>query len=252
MVIATTWTVLKRHRHKTPSHLIGISPIVRKLALISPWLALIAYSAKSGMVTPGRLIAPYYPLLLPLLIVGAEQAILVQKHWWRLLVWLVFLTSFFVLVVTPARPLWPAQTILTRAVQAKPESRLLKRALTTYSVYSIRSDPLPELRAQLPENLKLVGFLGTPDDLDISFWRPYLTRQVAQISAFETAEQLRERKLTHAIVSGAGLEWFALSNTNLTLESWLTQTRAEVLTNMSTTITVSAGTQDWHVVRFKE
>jgi hypothetical protein len=252
MILATVWSVIKRHKHKTSSHPTGISPIIRQCALIAPWVALVAYSAKSGMVTPGRLIAPYYPLLLPLLIVGTEQAILVRKRWWRLLVWLVFLTAFVVLIVTPARPLWPAQTILTRAVQAKPESRLLKRALTTYSVYSIRSDPLPELRAQLPDNLKLVGFLGTPDDLDISFWRPYLTRQVAQISAFETAEQLRERKLTHAIVSGAGLEWFAFADTNLTLESWLTQTRAEVVTNLSTTITVSAGTQPWYVVRFKE
>ncbi|HEX5223128.1 MAG TPA: hypothetical protein VFZ59_26455 [Verrucomicrobiae bacterium] len=252
MVIATVWAIFKSRRDKTSSQPTGIAPLVRKLALLLPWLALIAYGAKSGMVTPGRLIAPYYPLLLPLLIVGTEQAVLVQQRWWRALVWLVFLTAFFVLIVTPARPLWPAQTILTRAVQAKPDSRWLRRALATYSVYSIRSDPLPELRAQLPANLKLVGFLGTPDDLDISFWRPYLTRQVAQISAFETAEQLRERKLTHAIVSGAGLEWFALSNTNLTLENWLTQTRAEVLTNLSTTITVSAGTQDWYVVRFKE
>ena len=169
-----------------------------------------------------------------------------------MLVWLAFLAAFGVLIVTPARPLWPAQTILSRAVEAKPDSRFLKRALTAYTVYSMRSDPLPELRAQLPKDLKVVGFLGTPDDLDISFWRPYLSRQVAQISATETADQIRERKLTHAIVSGAGLEWSALANTNLTLESWLTQTRAEVLTNTTTTVTVSAGPKPWYLVRFKE
>jgi hypothetical protein len=49
----------------------------------------------------------------------------------------------------------------------------------------------------------LVGFLGTPDDLDISFWRPYGTRQVAQISLYETAEQIRTRKIQYAIISGA-------------------------------------------------
>jgi len=253
MVIAAAWTILKSRRHKTSPYLsTGIPPLVCKLALISPWLALVAYSAKSGMVTPGRLIAPYYPLLLPLLVVGTEQAVLVRQRWWRLLVWLVFLVAFAVLIVTPARPLWPARTILTRAVQAKPDSRLLKRALTTYSVYSIRSDPLPELREQLPKDLKLVGFLGTPDDLDISFWRPYLARQVAQISALETAENLRQRKLTHAIVSGAGIQWQSTTATNLTFENWLTQTRAEVLTNTTATITVSGGAQPWYLVRFKD
>ena len=253
MVIAALWAVFQSRLRKSASlPNTGIPSLVWKLALISPWLALIAYSAKSGMVTPGRLIAPYYPLLLPLLVVGAEQAFLVRQRWWRMLVWLAFLAAFGVLIVTPARPLWPAQTILSRAVEAKPDSRFLKRALTAYTVYSRRSDPLPELRAQLPKDLKVVGFLGTPDDLDISFWRPYLSRQVAQISATETADQIRERKLTHAIVSGAGLEWSALANTNLTLETWLTQTRAEVLTNTTTTVTVSAGPKPWYLVRFKE
>jgi len=253
MVIAGGWAIFTARRHQASrNHDTGITPLVRMLALLSPWLALIAYSAKSGMVTPGRLIAPYYPLLLPILVVGAEQAVLVRRRWWQLFVGFAFLTAFAVLIVTPARPLWPAQTILSRAAQAKPDNRFLKRALTTYAVYAKRSDPLPALRDELPKDLKLVGFLGTPDDLDISFWRPYLSRQVAQISATETADQLRQRKLTHAIISGAGMEWSALANTNLTLESWLTQTRAEVLTNTTATVTVSAGAQPWYLVRFKE
>lgn len=253
MIVAAAWALCKaRNSKNSPPPETGIAPLVRKLALIAPWFALVAYGAKSGMVTPGRLIAPYYPLLLPLLVVGAEQAILVRKHWWRLLTWLVFLAAFGVLIVTPARPLWPAQTILTYAVHARPDSRLLQRALTTYSVYAIRSDPLPELREQLPKDLKVVGFLGTPDDLDISLWRPFLSRQVAQIAATETADQLRQRKLTHAVVSGAGIEWSRYTTTNLTFESWLAQTRAEVLTNFTATITVSAGPQPWYLVKFKE
>lgn len=252
MILSGLWALLRfRNRKSVPHRDTGITPIVWRLALISPWLALAAYSAKSGMVTPGRLIAPYYPLLLPLLLVGAEQAALVQKRWWRGLVWLVFLTAFAVLIVTPARPLWPAKTILTRAVEAMPDSRLFRRALTTYTVYSIRHDPLPELRTQLPKELKVVGFLGTADDLDISFWRPYGTRQVAQISQAETAEQLHQRKLQYAVVSAAAFEWEG-STTNLTFETWRIQTRAEVVTNTTATVTVSAGPKPWYLVRFKD
>ncbi len=35
------------------------------LALVAPWVALLAFTMKSGMVTPERIIAPYYPLLIP-------------------------------------------------------------------------------------------------------------------------------------------------------------------------------------------
>jgi hypothetical protein len=250
MLISAFWAVGRlRRRSQSPRPDTGITPLVWRLALISPWLALVAYAAKSGMVTPGRLIAPYYPLLLPLLVSGAEQCVLVRRRWWRVLAGLVFLVAFAVLIVTPARPLWPAQTILAQAVEAAPDSRLLKRALTTYAVYSIRADPLPELRSHLPKDLKLVGFLGGPDDLDISFWRPYTTRQVAQLVMTETPEQLQQRKIQYAVVSGAGFDW-QVTMTNFTFAQWLVQTRAEVVTNVTATVTVSSGPQPWYLVRF--
>jgi hypothetical protein len=217
------------------------------LVLLSPWLALLAYCAKSGMVTPARLIAPYYPLLLPLLLVGAEQSRLVRARWWRGLAWAVVVVAFGVLIVTPARPLWPAQTILRQAVAAAPANRLLQRALDTYAVYAIRADPLPDLRAKLPPGLKVVGFLGTHDDLDISFWRPFGSRRVEQISHVATAEQIRARKLEYAIVSGMHLEL-----AKLPLADWLTQMRAEVVAETSVAVTVSVGPRPWYLVRFKD
>ena len=248
MVASALWALIGfRKRQKTSHTTHGMSPTVLRLVLISPWLALMAYCAKSGMVTPARLIAPYYPLLLPLLLVGAEQGVLVRQRWWRGLAWAVFLTSFAVLIVTPARPLWPAKTILTRAVAAQPDNRLLTRALKTYSVYAIRSDPLAEMRATLPPDLKVVGFLGGADDLDISFWRPYGTRQVAQISRIATAEGIRARKIKYAVVSGLHFELEGVS-----FDEWLDQTRAEVLATATVTITVSAGPQRWFLVRFKD
>ena len=54
----------------------------------------------------------------------------------------------------------------------KPDQRLLQRALTVYSVYGVRWDPLANVRELLPQGLKVVGFMGTADDIDISLWRP--------------------------------------------------------------------------------
>jgi hypothetical protein len=200
------------------------------------------------MVTPGRLITPYYPLLLPALLVGAEQSALVRKSWWRGLMWLTFLAAFLVLIVTPPRPLWPAKTILAKLQATQPDNRLINRALATYTAYSIRWDPLAEVRALLPPDLKVIGMVAGPDDLDISFWRPFGTRRVAHFGVHEDGyEQIKARQVQYIIVSELHLQM-----EKIPLADWLTKAHGEVLTNATATITVSTGPQKWYVVRIKD
>jgi hypothetical protein len=94
------------------------------------------------MSTGARLISPYYPLLLPLLLAGSKQAQIVRTRWWRLMVWVVIGLAIPVLVLTPGRPLWPAQTILSHLQERHPGQRLIARAFNVYSVYATRADPL--------------------------------------------------------------------------------------------------------------
>ncbi len=221
---------------------------VLKLVLLSPWLAFAVYCMKSGMVTPGRLIAPYYPLLLPSLLLGAAQAKLVRRSWWRLFVGAVFLVALVVLVITPARPLWPAQTILRHLAESRPDSRLVNRALISYTVYRIRPDPLAAVRAQLPADVKVVGFLGTPDDLDISFWKPYGSgRRVVHLYLKDSAEQIRARQVKYAVVNG-----FHFLQERASFEDWRKQARAEVVADVTATVTVRSGEQHWYLVRFTD
>lgn len=225
----------------------ALPPLVLKLVLLSPWIGLAAYCLKSGMVTPGRLIAPYYPLLLPSMLLGVAQAELVRRRWWQWLAGCVFVVAGAVLIVTPARPLWPALTILQKAVANHPENRLLKRALASYTVYRVRPDPIAAVRASLPAEVRLVGYLGSEDDLDISIWKPYGQRRVTHLKFSETAEQIRARKLTYTVVSG-----FHFLQERVSLEDWLRQTRAEIVADVTATVTLRMGEQHWYVVRFKE
>lgn len=225
----------------------ALPPGVLKLVLLAPWIGLAAYCAKSGMVTPGRLIAPYYSLLLPSLLVGFAQANLVRQRWWRGLVSLVFLVAYVVLIVTPPRPLWPAQTILSQLLERHPDSRLLNRAMASYTVYRVRPDPLAAVRDKLPADLKVVGYLGTPDDLDISLWKPYGQRTVMHLKLADSAEEIRARGITYAVVSG-----FHFIQEQASLENWLQQTRAEIIADVTATMTLRMGEQHWYVVRFKE
>ena len=220
---------------------------VRWAVLVAPWLSLLAYCMKSGMVTPARLISPYYPLLFPLLLVGARQVEIVRRRWWRVMVWGVLLLALPVLVLTPGRPLWPAQTVLKKLLTLKPGQRVLTRALAVYSVYDVRSDPLANVRALLPKGLSRVGFMGTGDDIDISLWRPFGTRRVEHILPSDSLEQIRHCHIQYAVVG----EDVLLEN-NTTLAAWLAETGAELVATAIATTTVSLGPRPWYIVRFPE
>ena len=217
-----------------------------KLILIAPWLALLAYCMKTGMVTPGRLISPYYPLLFPLLLVGAGQSQIVRRCWWRILAGGVLALALAALIVNPSRPLWPANTILAKVVAKHPGQPKLLRAQKVYEVYGYRADPLAELRQWFPPGLKIVGFMGTGDDLDISLWKPYGSRRVEPFLIDDSPETIRKLGIEYAVVSRLRLD-----TGHTTIEEWMRKSGAELIASATLTTTVGMGPQVWYVVRIK-
>jgi hypothetical protein len=212
--------------------------------VISPWVALLAYCMKSGMVTPDRLIAPYYPLLLPLLLMGRGQSEIVRRLWWRLLAGFSMFLAFIVLVLLPDRPLWPAQTVLTSLAAHYPANHLIARARDVYAVYAKRSDPLADVRDLLPPEAKVVGFIGAEDDCDISFWLPLGSRRVEHFLLTDPAELYRQEKVQYVLVGGQNLEL-----REVTLQDWMHQTGAELLTSTNGTLKVAEGPKPWYLTR---
>ncbi len=231
-------------RGTVPARL-SMPPKLCRWVLVTPWIALLAYCAKAGMATPARLIAPYYPLLLPLLLTGAGQSQIVRRGWWRVMVGGVLLLALVVLIVSPDRPLWPAKTILSEALARHPDQRLLARALKVYTVYSERSDPLAGVRTLLPPDIKVVGFIGTADDCDISLWRPFGERRVEHFFLTDPPEQIRQR-VQYVVLGG-----YNLKEHNTTLDAWLQSSGAELVATTNATLKVTEGLQPWYVVRFK-
>ncbi len=216
------------------------------LLRLAPWIALLAYCIKSGINTPARLVAPYYPLLLPLLLIGAGQSRIVRRRWWRALAGGVMLLAFAVLVLTPDRPLWPAQTILSGLAARHPGPPLISRALEVYTVYSKRSDPLAGVRVLLPKDVQTVGFIGAEDDCDISFWLPLGSRRVEHFLLSDPPELFRQKHVEYVVLGGLNLQ---LRGT--TLDAWRQKTGAELVARTNATLKVSEGPQEWFVVRLK-
>jgi hypothetical protein len=218
----------------------------RLLVLVAPWIALLFFCAESAMNTPARLIAPYYPLLAPLLLAGAGQSQIVRRGWWRALAGGVVFLALVVLALSPDRPLWPARTVLSRLAARHPDSHLISRALNVYTVYANRSDPLADVRALLPPGVRTVGFIGTADDSDISLWRPFGSRRVEDFLLSDPPERFRREQVEYAVVGGLNLQ-----SHGVTLDDWLQKSGAELVASTNATEKVSEGPQEWFVVRFK-
>jgi hypothetical protein len=59
---------------------------------------------------------------------------------------------------------------------------IVVRIRSVYSVYGNRSDSLAELRGYLPIGSKTIGFAGTGNDSEYSFWKPLGGRDVTDLN----------------------------------------------------------------------
>jgi len=164
------------------------SGVRSRLALavgICCFVAFGAYVAKMGSECTARILATYYPgLLIPLLALNS-QSTLVVRRWWRALAIVAAMSAFPVLILNPARPLFPVQPTLALAKSLQMPPSLIDRASAVYSVYSARNDNLAVVREHLPPGANTIGFSGTGDESDLSFWRPFGQRKVVDLTPFK-------------------------------------------------------------------
>jgi len=122
----------------------------------------------------------------------------------------------------------------------------LKRIRYVYQTYAGRSDPLAAARTALPGDCRVTGFVGAPDDPEISFWRPFDGRRVEDILAGDSPSQIRERHIQYAVVSDVFLHAH-----HQTIDDWLQANRAVLLRTLTVTTEVSVGPAAWHLVRLE-
>jgi len=210
------------------------------------WAALLAYGMESGMENAVRIVAPYYPLLVLTLVAGSAQSVVVRRRWWQLLAAATWIVALLVLVISPDRPLWPAQTILGRLSAEHPNSAVIRRAAQVYSVYRARNDDLAAIRALLPPDATAIGLVAGADDNDVSLWRPFGTRRVQHFLLTDPPGTIWSR--VHYVVVGG----FHLGEKKLTIDDWLHANDAEIIASTNATVKISEGPQFWYLTRRKQ
>jgi hypothetical protein len=205
---------------------------------LTPWISLLALLSQSEVYPVGRILAPYYALLLPLFLTNPAHGQLVKKCWWRAAAFTVFVIAAGLLIVSPARPLFPAQTILAK-MKNVPE-----RVREVYSVYAARNDAFAPAKKILPTDLKILG-LVTYDDPETSLWRPFGSRRIEHICPQDTASDLKAHGVGYILVKTDGFEQrFGISSGD-----WIKKMDAQTIQKISLNLRASTGPTDWYLVK---
>src|SRR5260370_33086673 len=117
---------------------------------------------------------------------------------------------------------------------------MIARALSVYTVYADRSDPMAEVRALLPKELTVVGFMADADDMDVSLWRPFGQRRVEHILLSDSPEQIRQRHVQYVVLAG-----FTLAQNGIAPEAWRRRTGAELVAANTAPLHSSPGPPPW-------
>ena len=214
------------------------------LALAILAAGLIAFGvflAKMGSEAGPRLLTPYYPILLfaILLFVGPKHAL--RQRWWRLTTYAVSLIPIIILIIQPARPLFPVGLVVRSLPRAGAIGSLSSRIITVYQTYQTRADVLAPVRDLLPASVREIGFIGTEDDPEPSLWKPFGQRVVHDIVNPFDLSSLPE------FVS-VSESWLS-EQTGQSIEDWAKAVEMEEVGCVKITVKVRNGDQNWCVYR---
>jgi hypothetical protein len=200
-----------------------------------------------GSEVPARLLSPYYLLLLPPVLRGPVNGRWVRQGWWRASAQVAIGSTILVLALTPARPLWPAQTILAKLQSRWPDNVQLARAREVYTVYRERNDLLHELRECLPADATRIGVVADDNDSDYALWRPFGVRTVRYLVGAQRWEQ--ETQSFTWIVGKVSL---LNPRYGGSLEQLRRSSAGQIIQAKLITSKVSRGPEEWFVMRLPE
>jgi hypothetical protein len=198
--LTVLWVVVGRRRRDEPQATLSSDPIMRWVC-IAPWLGLFYMMTKWNLTGGERIIAPYYPLLSMGLLVSSRQLGLVRRPWWRGWALFSFGMAGLLLVISPARPLWPAGWFFEHYGSALRDNRLASRAMDAYEAKSKRTEVFAPVLRLLPAEVSVLGY-SAHDFPETSLWKPFgSSRRIFHVKTSDTAEEMRQRGIRYVLIT---------------------------------------------------
>jgi hypothetical protein len=219
---------------------------VETLVPLVTWASLGIFMLQVGSAGPARYLLPFYVLLAAPIMRGAVAGKFFQGRVCRGAAFAVFGVTGLVLVLSPSRPLWPANPILHALDAEHSENHLLKRTWTVYSVYGQRADSFAPVLAVLPPDANPLGYIGL-DEPEAALWRPLGSRRILHICQGDASADIRARGIHYALVS----ERTVSDHYSMNLENWLASRKAEPIQSFHLRLRAAMEPYGWVLVKFQ-
>ena len=207
-------------------------------------IAALVYMANIATEAAPRVVTPYYPLVIAGVLVIARLDGQVVR--WRLLKWtglIVMLSAIPMMVLSPSRPLFPAQ-LVSSYLDEHSSASVNSRFRDVYQVYAARAFAFQGIIPLIPPDDRAVGFLHNGDTAEVSLWRPFGSRKVVDVGPGDTVENLKAEGIHVVVVSQETLDLEDHTDIASLLNKW----SAHLLAQKKITLKVQRGGNTWYVV----
>ena len=213
--------------------------LVAKLVCLAPWFSLLFVMTKLYSMGSVRYLASYYPLVSMGLLLGPAQEEVVRRNWWRS--WAVFSCGLAVvlLVISPARPLWPEGWFFRHYGPRLQSSPLAMRAMDAYETKAKRAGVFAPMIAALPPDASVLGY-SADDFPETSLWKPFGSRRILHVKLSDSTEAVRQRGIRYVLVT--------MGFANESWPEWRQRMDARELRTMTLKMWGSLPPFVWHLV----
>ena len=229
-----------RHGEWLPQKLFSVQNFV----LLGVWAGLGVFVLRVGISGPARYLLPFYVLLAVPLLAGPVAAGIFRARGWRMAAGLAMVSSALLVICSPQRPLWPANTLLSACGAAQSSNHLLQRVAKVYSVYGGRADVFDPVLAALPPDAAPLG-LVTFDEPEAALWKPFGSRRILHVCQDDSAEFVRAQGIRVVLVSGE----FLKNHMHTDAAGWLAHFHATAIAEFKLPIHVSHDPELWLLAR---
>ena len=215
---------------------------VKRLVCLSAWISLIFAMRKLNLSGGPRYLVGYYPLLVMGLLLSPVHSGLVRRNWWRAWAFFAYGLAGLLLVISPARPLWPAGWFLQQYGSRLQSSRLGSRLLNAYTTKGSRANVFAPIVAALPADASVLGFYAD-DYPESSLWKPFGARRILHVKRSDSPDAIRQRGIKYLLLTTDRLQepW----------PEWLQRMDARELKMVKLKIQGHLPPLAWHLVELK-
>jgi len=208
------------------------------------WLAFAVYLAKLGSDHSPRIAAAYYPLLLVALLRCPKVASLERRKFFGVLAGIAAVMVIPVIILTPTRPLFPAQTFAR--ITGSPA---LAKVAEQYHFWASLRDDLSPLRDQMPPDATRLGYAAGFHDTAYGLWKPFGSRVIVDLGLPLASGNLPPPDLQYAVVTERGIR----ERYQFDLKTWLDRTGGEIIFTYPRNVMLDAHSppkyESWYLVK---